>query len=62
MAAETELFYLVLFVALALIIHVILSNKGRRGDRRSHSWFKGGGNLLIYVWRNQRSKFRIGEL
>jgi hypothetical protein len=37
MATETELFYPVLFVALALIIHVIRSNKGRRGDRKSHS-------------------------
>ena len=34
MANETELFYLVLLIALALIMHVILASKGQtRGER-----------------------------
>jgi hypothetical protein len=34
MASETELFYLVLLTVLTLIIHFILSVKGRRDHRR----------------------------
>ena len=33
MASETEFFYLVLLTLLTLIIHLILSIKGRRQDR-----------------------------
>jgi hypothetical protein len=34
MAAETELFYLVLLVMLTLIIHLVLSTNWHRGDKR----------------------------
>ena len=36
MASETELFYLVLIIVLTLIMHLILSSKGPRRDRKAH--------------------------
>lgn len=35
MASETDLLYLVLLALLTLVIHLILSTKSRRHDRRS---------------------------
>jgi hypothetical protein len=34
MVNEAELFYLMILTLLTLIVHLILSSKGRRSDRR----------------------------
>ena len=36
MASDTELFYLLLIIVLTLIMHMILSHKGTRHDRKAH--------------------------
>jgi hypothetical protein len=36
MANETELFYLVLIIALTIVMHLILAWKGSRPDNKAH--------------------------